>query len=66
MKFYVTHEVPNVEESLPVASCGGCGRTVFRSSIGQQLTSFAQENVTQHENVACSASEHFWNKIYIL
>lgn len=43
------------KESLPVASWSGCGRVVLWPFIGWLLTS-TQENVTQDENVACSAS----------
>lgn len=43
------------KESLPVPSRSGCGRVVLWPFIGWLLTS-TQENVTQDENVACSAS----------
>lgn len=50
-------EVSNVEESLPVASCCGCGRPVSSASHWlDSVMSLDQENVTQDENVTFSAS----------
>lgn len=57
MELNVMREVLNVEESLPVASCSGCGRCVFAASHWLvSVMSSDQENVTQDENVTSSAS----------
>lgn len=53
------------EESLPVASCCGCGRCVFSASHWLvSVMSSDQENVTQDENVTSSASSaHCMSKL---
>ncbi len=59
-------EVLSVEESLPVASCSGCGRSVFSASHwSDSVMSLAQENVTQDENVTFSASSALYFKCIV-
>lgn len=59
-------EVLNVEESLPVASCCGCGGPVFSACHWSvSVMCLDQENVTQDENVTFSASSAEYLSILI-